>query len=129
MTARLKEQGFTMVRENRLGGVHHPVYLPHEAFWKFRVNAEKARYYGDRNPSFRELADNVMDYWRRTNDDVALYALAGLFEGLKSDDVTRELTYVGRESDPAFLKVRAFLESTARIKEKEGNGGADGAPT
>lgn len=114
MTAQLKEAGFTTVREKWTGGVHHPVYLPHEVFWKFRVNAEKARYYGDRYPAFRELADHAMDYWRRTRDDTALYALAGLFEGLKTEDAEQELTYEGREDDPAFLKIQSFLDATAR---------------
>lgn len=112
MTGKLKACGYEICRDGWVAGQHHPVYLPHEAFWKFRVNAEKARYYGDRYPTFRNLIDHVVNYWRMSHDDVALYALAGLFDGLKSDDVGKELTYEGRASDPAFLKIRAFIEET-----------------
>jgi hypothetical protein len=112
MDAKLRSVGYETSLESWVAGQHHPVYLPHEAFWKFRINAEKARYYGDQLPTFRILVDHAIKYWQRTHDDVALYALAGLFEGLKSDDIGKELTYEGRGSDPAFLKIHAFLEET-----------------
>jgi len=111
----LQEMGKMGLRDiivQRVEAEHHPEYRPHEAFWKFKTNAEKARYYGDRNPSFRMLLGKIVDFWERTHDDVALYALAGLFQGLQSEDIEQELTYEGRLTDAAYCRVASFLGGT-----------------
>ncbi len=107
----INQRGWRSVDSHVVEGEHHPEYLPHEAFYKFKLAAEKFRYYeGKRCWSYGEMLDGIMAVWQASRDPVAIYALAGLFEGLQSEDVTGELNYEGRIEDPAFRRVKAFLE-------------------
>lgn len=118
MIKEIARRGYLSTNCHITEGIHHPCYLPHEIFWKFRFAAEEARYYGDFEPAFRDLLDKLTAYWERTRDDIAIYGLAGLFDGLQSDQVDRELSHDGRLDHSVFRKVKAFLEDTS---------GADGA--
>ena len=109
MLAGLLANGYVSRNCQVVEGLHHPRYLPLESFWKFKFMAEKTVYYGDREPTFRETVGRICRYWLQTRDEAALYALAGLFQGLQSNDMTRELTYEGREADPAYRKIHDFL--------------------
>ena len=54
----------------------------------------------------------ALDYWERTSNPLAIYALAGLFAGFDGDpNAELELTYEGREDHPAYLRLRELLET------------------
>jgi hypothetical protein len=123
MKKELAERGYDTVSGKWIVGKHHPMYLPHEAYWKFRVNAEKARFYGNRYPCFQEMVDRISEYWMNQHEDIALYALAGLFSGMQSDRCDRELTYEGRTEDSAYVKLKQFLDE-CNGSDNEGASGA-----
>lgn len=109
--------GYVSINCHVVEGCHHPVYSPYEAYRKFRFFAEKARYYKNNESTFMEAMDKILDYWQRTHESSALYALAGLFEGLQSDDIEQELTYEDSFNDGGFLDVQKFLECIKDVQK------------
>lgn len=110
---RLESKGYQVRQEWRtVVGDHHPRYTPEEAYWKFKMRGEKCRFYpGD---GFREASialQKLSDYWLLVKDPVAFYAIAGLMDGLRSDDVAKTLTYEGRSEAPGYLKMLEGLRS------------------
>ena len=120
MEEKLRERGRITVKSEVVVGQHHPVYLPHEAYWRFRFAAETARCYPTGGKDFREDVDKVIQYWRRTGDETAFYALAGLFKGIHSEDAGRQLTYEGRTGDREFRMLHQFLLETKKDAEAMG---------
>jgi hypothetical protein len=110
MTQRLQEAGHAVVNCRAILGLHHPEYTPEEAYWKFKVTGEKLRHYPDFRPSFEETARRLALAWTERGDEIALYGLAGLFDGIGAEDVQQELTYEGRSTHPPFLRLRGYLE-------------------
>lgn len=109
MSSGLRKAGYTKVAWDVVAGDHHPEYLPHEAFWKFHFEGEKARFYHNATPDFRDCVDRLASRWAQTHDDTVLYALAGLFRGIESADVDRELSYENRDEDLCHVRLHAFL--------------------
>ena len=113
MTDRLKEKDYSVCFEKRVAGIHHPDYLPHEVFWKFKFAGERSLYYGrDRKSKLlKRYLNNLCTYWLDTQNENALYALAGFIHGLKCDetDTTRPLTYEGRDSYPEYEKIKEII--------------------
>lgn len=113
MTSDLARKGFRSVLSDWVGGLHHPVYFPHEAYWKYKFIGEKLRYYGRGTDEFWRHVDCIMAFRRRDAAGVTLYCLAGLLEGLQGEVSAAELSYAGREDWPAFLRLSSFLNGTA----------------
>jgi hypothetical protein len=119
MTAELARCGYQVVNCRSVQGLHHPVYTADEAFWKFRVMGEKLRHYPSYRPTFEETTRRLMRAWTDGNDEVALVALAGLFEGLESEDTGAELTYEGRAGHEGLRRLTEYLEA-ARARRAGG---------
>jgi len=118
LSRKLREAGYETLSDlGIVAGVHHPVYTPLEAFWKYRFTGENVLYYLNdeltqmgRSKLFYFL-DKLSAHWLKTGDMVAVYALAGLFEGLsRADDFGRPLSYEGRERDPDFARIFDLLK-------------------
>lgn len=113
ITARVLAAGYEVLHEWRtVVGEHHPRYTPEEAYWKFKMRGEKCRFYPA--DGFREASialQKLSDYWLLVKDPVAFYAIAGLMDGLRADDVAKTLTYEGRSEAPGYLKMREGLRS------------------
>jgi hypothetical protein len=109
--AKLVSAGYEIVGSGHIGGQHHPDYLPHEAFYKYRFIGEKLRYYDNTAiESFEQHLKALYRYWQRTGDVIALYGMAGLFDGLQVEDISHPLDYSRRHNLPSFLRVQDFLE-------------------
>jgi len=124
---RLRESGWNCVTNRGLVvGLHHPGYSPLEAFWKFRFMGqsmryhplEKWNYYG--SPPMFWHTDVLAGYWKRTGDLAALYALAGLFDGLQAEEFQEVLTYEGREQHPAFQRIHQYLSDFDNVPRTVG---------
>jgi len=113
MTERLQEKGYSVCFERREAGTHHPDYLPHEVFWKFKFAGELAIYFSQDRKSnmLKRYLNNLCKYWLDTKNEHALYALAGFFHGLNSEgtDIARPLTYEGRDNYPEFEKIKEII--------------------
>ena len=114
MNQTLQEQGYASLHCELVEGDHHPRYEPYEIFWKYRFISEKLRHYRRAPAAFEEHVDMLVDHWKRSRDPIALYGLAGLFEGLQTEDPSQELTYEGRLEHPALQGIRDFLEDPPR---------------
>lgn len=116
---KLREAGYDTVSDlGIVAGRHHPVYTPLEAFWKYRFTGENVLYYlGDEQirlgtSKLFYFLDKLCAYWLKTGDLVAVYALAGLFEGLSNvNEFDRPLSYEGRERDPDFARISDLLKN------------------
>ncbi len=112
--------------EEVIGGIHHPVYLPHEAYWKFRFAGEQIQYYHfdnwnwcDEYPRLYYFIEKIALYWQRTGNKNALYALAGLMDGaFHSTDVSNLNSYEGRLEDPQFQRVHEYLKNYKDMERK-----------
>jgi len=116
---KLREAGYeTLTDVGIVVGCHHPVYTPLEAFWKYRFAGENVLYYltdewtHAGTSKLFDFLDKLSTYWLKTGDLVAVYALAGLFEGLsRASDFGRPLSYEGRERDPDFARIFDLLKN------------------
>jgi hypothetical protein len=106
---KLQQAGFKSLMLPQIVGEHHPVYLPHEAFWKFRFWTEKLRYLNRGLDSFTQTLKKLYYYWERTGDISALYGIAGLFDGLQENDIEKPLDHSTRLDHPSFKNVMRFL--------------------
>jgi len=111
MRKNLIRKGFDCARNPYfIAGKHHPVYLPHEIFWKYRFIGEKVLFYGD-NLAFH--IDKLCQYWINKKDMSALYGFYGLFDGLMSSDISQQLDYEGRERHPKLLQIENIFKAHA----------------
>ncbi len=110
MSSQLHAQGYATMDTGTIEGRHHPEYTPDEAFWKFKTLAEKNRFYQRGTVEFVMYLNMVVDYWKRTKDIVALYAMAGLFDGMAAPDVSGELDYRDRGAYSPFKAVDTYLK-------------------
>lgn len=110
MTSKLLGRGFDSIDSGIVEGIHHPVYLDHEVFWKFRFIGEKLRYFNRDTDDFGNQVDMLFEYWRRERNVTALYGLAGLFDGLQSKNIALELNYTGRCEYEVFLHLKEFFD-------------------
>ncbi|HOS97324.1 MAG TPA: hypothetical protein PLU54_06680 [Deltaproteobacteria bacterium] len=110
MSSQLHARGYTTVDTGTIEGWHHPEYTTSEAFWKFQTLAEKNRFYQKGPVETVMYLNMIIDYWQRTGDVVALYAMAGLFDGMTSPDVSGELDYRARDAYGPFTAVDACLK-------------------
>ncbi len=137
MTRRMKEQGWEcLLHKNFRGGdviagIHHPVYLPHEAYWRFRFFGEECRYYSleswkwcDEYPRLYYFVEKITRYWQKTGNKNAIYAMAGLMDGVfHSTDVSKSLNYEERMEDTGFQHVHEYLKNfpdLIRTPQKKG---------
>jgi len=132
LTRRLEEEGWECPAhknfrgEKVIGGVHHPVYLPHEAYWKFHFVGEQERYYSferwnwdNQYPRLYYFVEKITAYWQRTGDKNAIYALAGLMDGaFHSTDISKLNSYEGRLEDPQFQRVHEYLQNFKDMDRK-----------
>lgn len=114
MRDKLVQVGWETVTLPIIVGHHHPVYLPNETFWKFRFFGEKIRYYNTGLDEFNIYFEQLTNYWKRTHDVIALYGLAGLFEGLQSEEINQPLNYKDREQYLGFQKFQAFIQKYSK---------------
>lgn len=119
LNRKLREAGYeTLTDTSIVAGRHHPVYTPLAAFWKYRFTGENVLYYpsdewkyGDTSMLFYFL-DRLSAHWLKTGDLTAVYALAGLFEGVSNvNDFGRPLSYEGRDGHPDFEKIHDLLKN------------------
>jgi hypothetical protein len=94
--------------KNKIVGEHHPVYLPAEAYWKFKMRAEKCRVYRDGYPWLKRTANALCEHWRQAESPVFFYAIAGLVDGLRTTE-QGPLTYEGREKAPGYVLLNKGL--------------------
>lgn len=106
---------------NLVVGQHHPVYSPLEAFWKYRFLGTNLRYHSIDEWSYYGTSllfyhlDKLFKYWRKTDDLIAIYALAGLFDGLSEDaNISDTLSYEGRDQHPEFQRLYDYLKDLDR---------------
>ncbi len=110
MSSQLHAQGYTTMDTGTIEGKHHLEYTASEAFWKFKTLVEKNRFYQRGAVELVMYLHMIIDYWKRTRDIVALYALAGLMDGLTVPDISGELDYRGRDAYIPFKMVDAYLK-------------------
>jgi len=113
ISRKMIEQGYSVLDEAGAppAGIHHPVYLPHEAYWKYVVRAHKSRLYSDGYPKYREAITHLCTRWVVTQDAVLLYALAGLLDGLRGEASLSEFTYHGRMENPGYKSMMLGLRA------------------
>jgi hypothetical protein len=111
MCQQIKENGYTSINCGIIEGIHHPIYKPDEAFFKWRFMMEQARFDKKSIGTFHFQLNILIDYWKRTGDDAAIYAIAGYLDGIQSEDVSKELTYEGRKSDQTFNNLKSYLDN------------------
>ena len=110
MGDKLAHEGWKTFTLPVIVGQHHPIYLPYEVYWKFRFAGEKISYYNTGRYEFSSYFDQLIDYWKRTHDVIALYGLAGLFEGLQSKEIDQPLAYSDREQHAGYKRFQAFIQ-------------------
>ncbi|MDX9762895.1 MAG: glycosyltransferase family 2 protein [Desulfomonilia bacterium] len=110
MSSQLHAQGYTTMDTGTIEGKHHIEYTASEAFWKFKTLVEKNRFYQRGAVESVMYLNMIVDYWKRTRDIVAFYALAGLIDGMTAPDVSGELDYRGRNAYIPLKMVDAYLK-------------------
>lgn len=111
MTRMILTEGYKTIHCHQVVGKHHPVYLPHEVYWKYRFIGQKIGYYDLGRERFGEHLDRVMALWRKEQSELAIYGLSGLLDGIRAEKSNSCLDYRGREEAPGFLALKHFLES------------------
>lgn len=111
----LQKIGYKVLYDNqKTVGMHHPVYMPVEAYWKYKERGEKCCLYEREGyASFSRTLDSLCEYWAVTRDAVGIYALAGVLDGIRSDHSDQPFSYEGRENAPGYLKLRSVLSNMA----------------
>jgi hypothetical protein len=129
LSRKLRAAGYeTLADISIVAGRHHPVYTPLEVFWKYRFYGESVLHYPSHDWSYAGTSrlfyflDNLSAYWLRSGDLLAVYALAGVFEGLsRAHDCDRPLSYEGRERNPEFERLHDFLKDFENLPRTSGS--------
>jgi hypothetical protein len=111
MTERLQALGYVIARSRSIEGIHHPEYTAHDMYWKFHFLGEQLRYYPDTRNRMLELVTLLSRRWEAHHDNLTLFGIAGLFSGLQSEDAGSELDYSTRDRNPAFDRLKEFLDT------------------
>ncbi len=111
MTEQLQTLGYVTARSRSIEGVHHPEYSTRDMYWKFHFLGEQLRYYPDTRSRMLELVTLLSKRWDAHHDTLTLFGIAGLFSGLQSEDAGSELDYSTRNRDPAFDRLKEFLDT------------------
>jgi hypothetical protein len=111
MQQKLNELGYFSEHIDLLAGSHNPVYTPEDAFWKYRFVGEQYIYYqsSSGNEILIKSINRLCEYWLSTQSTLALYAMAGLIDGMQSDNPSMQLDYKERDNEVTFDKLNAIF--------------------
>ncbi len=117
MNAFLRKNGFRSKHIDLLAGLHHPVYTPKDAFWKYRFIGEKYIYYrdGSGHEILKEGVNRLCEYWLEKQSNLVIYAMAGLIDGIQSDTPSKQLNYQDRDHNIAFAKLNTIFSKKITI--------------
>ena len=110
MTEQLHALGHLTARTRSIEGIHHPVYSPHDIYWKFHFLGEQLRYYQNTALNMPDLMNILTKRWNAHHDDLTIYGLAGLLSGIQTDDAAAELDYSRRENSLTYNNLKDFLD-------------------